>query len=269
MAAAILAVCLTGPSPAEDPVPDGAKHPAWNVFEDLGHASTTTISDLGYVYGSPARITTKSALILGGMVAAWGILYAYDQEIHDALQRNKLERPYKPIHEAGEFFEPLGLQGAVNKYIIGALLLGYAARVEPVVTVSGDIIESFIVASPGKRLGNIVVGRRGPLNEQGARSFEFNEGRSFPSGHSVTIMAMMGVLTHHVDSAPFDVIAYAIAGTVLLQRITSDHHWPSDVWAGAIWGWFVSREMLRHRVGSNVEVGSISGGRGLGVAFRF
>lgn len=267
--AAILAVVLVDAHPAEEPVPDPQKHPAWNVFKDLGHGTTTTLSDLGYVYSSPARMTKRSALVLGGMVAVWGLLYAYDQEIYDALQRNQFKQPYKPIREAGEFFEPLGFQGEVNKYIIAALLLGYATRFEPIVTVSSDIIESFIVASPGKRLGNIVAGRRGPLNEKGARSFKFNDGRSLPSGHSVTIVAMMGVLTHHVDSLPFDVVGYTIAGTVLLQRITSDHHWPSDVWAGALWGWFVSREMLKHRVSESVEIGAVSGGRGLGVAVRF
>lgn len=268
-AAALRWSAVVGPVEADSS--EARSRPTWNLIDDTGHAVVSTVKDLGYVYSSPARITLESALILGGVVLVGGLVYAFDQEIYDALKRNEFESPYESIRDAGEFFEPLGYQGDINKYIIGALVVGYAIRNEAVVTVSGDIIEALLVASPGKRLGNTVVGRRGPLLGMGARSFEWGDGRSFPSGHSVTIMALTGVLTHHVDVTAFDIFAYAVAGTVLLQRITSDHHWPSDVFAGGLWGWFVAKEILSRRVGDGVRVGALRmpAGPGLGVSCRF
>jgi hypothetical protein len=251
---------------AGSPREDAGKDP----LRDLYDAGKTTLADAAYVYSAPARINTRSALWVGGFLAAGGLIYAYDEEIYEILKRNEFEQPYKPVRETGEFFEPLGFQGFTNQFIIGGLIVGYVAGLDPVVDVTADMIECLLVSVPAKNITMITVGRNGPSQEKGPRSFEFNDGRSFPSGHSLTIVTLASVLSHHVDSKPFSALFYGIAGTVLLQRITSDAHWPSDVFAGATIGWFQSHAILKRKADRRLQVlpAPIDEGKGVGMIFR-
>jgi hypothetical protein len=267
----LLFLQLSPPAAHANSEPDPATSPTGkNVFRDLGHATKVTVNDAAYVYSAPLRINTRSALMLGGLLAIGGALYVYDQEIYDALKRNEDHRFYKPIREAGEFFEPVGFQGFSNQYIIGAFVLGYFTGLDPVVEVTGDMLECLIISGGPKNLTMMLVGREGPSQKRGARSFDSFDGRSFPSGHSLTIVQLMAVLSHHVDSKPFSVLFYTIAGTVLLQRITSDAHWPSDVFAGATLGWFTSHAILKRTQERRLALvpTSFDHGRGLGLAFH-
>ena len=240
------------------------------LLRDLHAAFRTTASDIKYIYTAPARMNRRHALWLGGILTVGGVLFAYDQELYDAIKRNQSDKYYRPIRKAGEFFEPLGYMGFTNKYIFAALFLGYLAGSDPVVEASSDILEHFLVASIGKNLMMNLAGRRGPTIEEGARSFDFGEGRSFPSGHSLAITQLATVLAHHIRYRPFQIAIYGMAGTVLLQRITSDHHWPSDVYGGALYGWLISRELLKRKEERRIRITPLNrGGAGLGLSFGF
>jgi membrane-associated phospholipid phosphatase len=76
------------------------------------------------------------------------------------------------------------------------------------------------------------------------------------------------VLSHHVDRKPVTIAAYTIAGTVLLQRITSDSHWPSDVFTGATYGWVISHGLLGMKEGRKVSVVPFDCGGARGLAVR-
>ena len=53
-----------------------------------------------------------------------------------------------------------------------------------------------------------------------------------------------------------------MAGTVLLQRITSDHHWPSDVYGGAVYGWVISHALLKLKACRNVNMKAMASDKG-------
>ena len=224
------------------------------AFRDLSDAVKITLSDVKHIYTSPARMNVRHALWLGGILAVGGVIFTYDQEICDALKRNEDHTYYKPIRDVGEFFEPLGYMGFTNKFLFAALAIGYVIRIEPMVEIPCDILEHFLVASFGKNTMMVLAGRKGPMIEEGPRSRTFNDGRSFPSGHSLAITQLASVLSHHTDYVPLKVAAYGMAGTVLLQRITSDHHWPSDVYGGAVFGWMVSRELLKRKESRRMKI---------------
>ncbi|MCK5327091.1 MAG: phosphatase PAP2 family protein, partial [Candidatus Latescibacteria bacterium] len=243
------------------------------AFRDLSGAVKITLSDVKHIYTAPARMDVRHALWLGGILAVGGVIFAYDQEIYDALKRNEDHKFYKPIRDAGEFFEPLGYMGFTNKFLFAALAIGYVARIEPMIAIPRDVLEHFLVASFGKNTMMVLSGRKGPMIEEGPRSRTFNDGRSFPSGHSLAITQLASVLSHHTDYVPLKVAAYGMAGTVLLQRITSDHHWPSDVYGGAFFGWLVSRELLKRKEERNIKITPVTWdgekGAGLMVTFGF
>ena len=236
---------------------------AGRLVYDLGYAVKTTASDFKYIYTSPARINSKYALWLGGIAAVGGILFAYDQEIYDAIQRNKDSNWYKPILDTGEFFEPAGYMGDSNKFIFGSLFIGYITGYEPLVKISADLLESYAVAISGK-LVKTFSGRYGPGKKVGPRFFRFNDGASFPSGHSMNIMQMANTLSHHVDYKPFQIAVYSAASTVLLQRVTSDHHRPSDVYTGAVFGWVISHELLKLKKNRRMNITPVTFNKGDG-----
>lgn len=242
------------------------------VLSDLGVMLKLTAKDFAHIYSAPTRINKRTALWTCGLLAAGGVLYSADQEIYDALQRNIDNKYYKPINQIGEFFEPMGYMGFTNKYMFAGLVLGYIARIEPLFNVSFELLESyFITTALGKNAVNIVVGRRGPGRHLGARSFEFNDGTSFPSGHSMNVMQVANILSHHIKYRPFTIVAYGAASSVLLQRITSDHHWPSDVYFGALFGWIASEELLRLNDARNIQLTptSVAEGQGLGFILKY
>ena len=218
---------------------------AKGVLHDTGGAVKTIASDFKYIYTAPARITKRNALWISGIVTVGGLIYAYDEEIHDAFKRNEDHRYYRPIRKTGEKFEPLGLRITFEKYYFGALVLGYVTGIDKLVEISSDFLESYYIATPGKAAGNIITGRRRPREGDGSRSFKFYDGTSLPSGHSSNIVQMATVLSHHIDFLPFRAAVYGVATSVCLQRITSDSHWPSDVYFGALYGRILSKTLLK------------------------
>lgn len=202
-----------------------------------------------------------------------GVLYAYDGEIYDALERNERIEPYRWVRDTGEFFEPVGLQGNINKYLLGGFVVGYATGMEPVTTLTGDVLRSFLISAPGKSAANEIFGRRGPKLGQGPRSFVFADGRSFPSGHSLAIATLARVITYRIRFWPVRVVAYTMMGTVLLQRVTSSAHWPSDAYFGGLYGWFVTDELLRRGEARRLALVPVrsgdGGGAGVGLRLSF
>lgn len=215
-----------------------------SAVHDLKYGLRTTFSDFLHIYSSPSRMSTSGALLTSGVLILGGVIYTFDQEIYDIFKRNKDNPIYKPVRHVGEFFEPLGLMGFTNKYLFIVLFTGYIFDIEPMVSISADILESYVIAGVAKNAANVIIGRRRPSAGVGPNSFEFGRGTSFPSGHSLNIVQVASILSYHFDNSVFKAIAYSVAGTVLLQRITSDSHWPSDVYAGAVLGWFISHELI-------------------------
>ena len=243
--------------------PSSRPHSPRQAWSDARGGIANLFSDFGHIYSSPFRIDRRSALWLGGLVSVGAAVYAFDQELYDSLKRNEHVKPYEYVRDTGEFLEPLGFQGDINQYLIGAFAVGYLTGIDPLREIPQEILSSFLILTAGKRLTNAVVGRRGPKLKQGPRSFKFADGRSFPSGHSITIVTIARVLTHHVPHRAFRYPTLAAAGTVLLQRVTSDAHWPSDVVFGAAYGWVVTGALLKRKAERSrlrAKKGSASGG---------
>ena len=216
-----------------------------HLLRDFGNMGKIYLSDSWHIYSSPGRINRHDAYWLAAFTATAGILYAYDQDIYDGLKRNEDDRLYRPFRRIGKTFEPIGMMGNTNKYYFGGLAAGYIFKIRPLMEISAQILESHFIAGGVKNVANIVVGRTRPHEGKGPRNFEFNKGTSFPSGHTSSIFQVATILSHHLRSRPATVILYGIATSVAFQRVTSDSHWPSDVFIAAVYGTAVSRAVIR------------------------
>jgi membrane-associated phospholipid phosphatase len=103
-----------------------------------------------------------------------------------------------------------------------------------------SLIDSNIIVEAVK----LAADRARPLENGGRGHFEDSpSGRwssGFPSGHAISSWAMASVIAHqypHPRIVP--VLAYALAGTVVVSRVGARQHFPGDVVAGSAMGWFI------------------------------
>ncbi|MDX9856671.1 MAG: phosphatase PAP2 family protein [candidate division Zixibacteria bacterium] len=243
------------------------------LLGDLWYAGRTTIADAARIYSSPARLNTRNALFAGGIIAVGGILLTLDDEIHAAVIRSRDDQPLKAIIDVGEEIEVIGNGGKTAKYYLGALVLGYVTGYDRLTWLAADVVESYYIAGGVKNLANFVASRERPRDARDSHEFSFNgDGTSFPSGHAANVIQLANIISRHADCLPVTVAAYTLAGTVSLQRISSDSHWPSDVYFALVYGWFVSDEILKLNHTRRLAVtptADTRGGLGLSVRFAF
>lgn len=250
---------------------DGARRwPRIRPWPDLKHAVTTFAKDGWFVYTAPARLNWNSALWLAGLTAVGGVLYAYDEEIHEELKRIEFRDGYRWFREIGETAEPVGHMGNMNRYYFGALAVGYLLSIDPITLVSGQILEAHFISGGLKNLGGAAVGRFRPEAHRGPRHFA--DGTSFPSGHTINIYELAAIFAHHLPFLPLQITLYGVATAVAFQRVTSDAHWPSDVYVAGVLGFVTARAILRQHESRRVVVTPTireGGSVGLTLTLRF
>lgn len=237
------------------------------LLGDLWYAGKTTLVDATRIYTSPARLNSRSALWLGGIVALGGVVYALDDELHAAVDRSRNDQPLKAVIDFGDDIEVMGNGGKMAKFYLGALALGYISGWDRLTWLAADVVESYYIAGVVKNAANVVASRERPRDAQDSREFTFNgDATSFPSGHAANVIQLANIISRHIDYQPVTIAAYSLAGAVSLQRISSDSHWPSDVYFAVVYGWFVSDEILRLNRERRVRVTPTAGiDGGLGV----
>jgi hypothetical protein len=203
------------------------------------------LSDTWWVFSSPARLNRHSALGTGVVLATTAALYAYDQDLHDATQRNRDQQPLKGLMDFADAYVPIGFMPNAFKIEAGVALVGYTFRSEPLRQIPIECIESHLIAGTLRNILKPLVGRAHPYEELGPRHFEFNQGTSFPSGHTSIFFEIATVVSEHVRSAPVTAGLYTLAALGAVQRVESQNHWPSDVFVPAVTGTLIARTIVR------------------------
>jgi len=83
-----------------------------------------------------------------------------------------------------------------------------------------------------------------PLEGNGHGSF-FQGGAAFPSEHAASAWAAASVWAHEYPGTLSQILAYGLASTVTLTRVTSKEHFPSDALIGSALGWYLGRQVYR------------------------
>ena len=209
---------------------------------------------------APARIHTRTLPWIAGAVAVGAVLYAYDQDIHDAVKDAYGEPLFEAVVGPGRELEALGNMGVTNKYWFAALGIGHVTGWDPLREISGEVIESHLLAGGIRNLGEVVIGRSRPFEGNGPRHFDPGHGRlltewisldgrmngtSMPSGHASVAFELATIASFHARHPVVTIGSYAIATSIALQRLDSSAHWASDVYVGALVGTLVARTVVR------------------------
>ncbi len=239
---------------------------------DARFAIATTGRDWARFHSLPARMSWDDAFIATTLIAVGGVIYAYDDVLLEAVQRNSNHALVGPFRRLGEATEKVGTKAFTEKYLLGGLALGYLTGWAPVRDISADILESQALALIAQGVTKYGVARTRPF-QGGKNGRDFPGGDSFVSGHTANVVQMARILSHHLPAWPVRTAVWTVAGSVMLQRMTDDAHWPSDIYFGALLGWLVAEEMLGYKQQRRVQVrpllfphrGGLFGGARLGL----
>jgi membrane-associated phospholipid phosphatase len=107
-----------------------------------------------------------------------------------------------------------------------------------------------------------ILGRERPLEGHGNGAFEQSPNRwnsSFPSGHSITTFAIASVIAHEYRHHWWvTALMYGYGAGVAAARLAANKHFPGDVVAGSVMGWFVGDYVYGKRHNPQVEKTSVS-----------
>lgn len=222
------------PSPEHDPA---AVEPT-TARQSLRHLG----NDALYLLTFPQRRTRRGMVAAGSVLGGTAVLVLFDDEIRQHVQSHRSPS----LDEWESRFEPLGSAGVT---FLGSLSVYAAGRLshKPEVSETGRaLLESLLFTEAFTKIGKGLLGRADPGGDAPAGEFFTQFPGVFPSGHTARAFAVSTVLAERYGRRAAW-IGYPLATLVGLARIESDHHWASDVLAGAALGWGVGRAVVRRR----------------------
>jgi hypothetical protein len=89
-----------------------------------------------------------------------------------------------------------------------------------------------------------ITQRQRPLQGNGDGSF-FQGGSSFPSEHAALAWSVASVFAHEYSGPLTKLLAYGLASSVTVGRVTGKQHFASDALVGSAVGWYFGRQVYR------------------------
>lgn len=263
----ILGVAQDGPQQAVTP------HPAASASQSTIHSDATEPDDRSWLqpgvdpenhlfspfakhiaqdqkqfWTIPARLRVRDLKWILPSAAALGIFIASDSWWAKQVPLNQVSTS-KSISNYGTY-SLIGIGGA-------SFLLGHASgddHLEEAGLLSGEAaINSTAVAYLLKE----VTQRQRPMEGNGHGTF-FDGGASFPSEHSAIAWSIASVWAHEYPGTLSQIAAYGLASAITVTRVTAKQHFPSDVVAGSVLGWYFGRQV--YRAHHDPEVGGTAWG---------
>ncbi len=198
--------------------------------------------------------------------SAIGGTAAFDQTIRNHVQSNRSaseDRFMKDWQNLGSTYS-FGVLGLFELW--GEASGDVRAKNTALDGLTGSIIAAGLINSTIK----YAVGRVRPTGTRHTFVFKpFSGNMSFASGHSTQAFAIATAIAENYPSWWVQTAAYGSAALVGYARIEQNAHFASDVVAGAILGWTVTRELV-HRHNGPPRAGRLqwtpySDGRGIGI----
>ncbi|MFH1176006.1 MAG: hypothetical protein V1750_01270, partial [Acidobacteriota bacterium] len=202
---------------AAPPAPDPPEALAEASEKDGGGAQRLRFwprvwDDLGALAARPAHLARQDWRNLGLSLAAVGGAYALDDEIRDAVQRNRTARTddlAEAIRPLGHRLGPLGILGVCwaagriwdKPGLVALAEDGFEATLLSVVLITPALKEA--------------AGRAKPVEGLGSGYFEpFSRYQSFPSGEAAQAFTLAAVVAAHTESKWVAGAAWGLAGLI-------------------------------------------------------
>lgn len=193
----------------------------------------------------PARWKTGEWIAFSGIVAGGAVLYAFDDEIRQWVQRSPSVARDNLSHYA---FEPWG-SGLYPAVLLGGFYLyGVAAKRELPRRVALAGVQAILMTAVTTLMIKHLTHRHRPnqdippdprLWEGPFTGWEYT---SFPSGHTSTAFALATLMSSvYKDKIWVGILSYSLAAGTAWSRVYDNKHWPTDVLIGAALGFAIGK----------------------------
>lgn len=193
--------------------------------------------------------------LAGYVTITTGIIYSLDTPVYNQFNQPHAVSSGPAIHSLaapGRIYDVIGPE----IFILGTsgILLtgGYINKDSKLVNTGWTMLEAVLFTQLITNVMKFGFGRIRPYMQKGATWFDPVNIRgehaihSMPSGHTSRIFALATVLASSYDTPWIRIPAYALAGSVALQRLESNKHWLSDVVVGGTLGYLIGRSLAKY-----------------------
>ncbi|MEF3280580.1 MAG: phosphatase PAP2 family protein [Elusimicrobiota bacterium] len=133
-------------------------------------------------------------------------------------------------------------------FISGYGAFGLIKKDEYIKTTAFLAAKSFLAANSIGSILKYSTVRARPYVEEGKDKFTpfiFKTSRnSFPSRHTASAFSIATVFAERSNYLSIKIIAYSLATATAFERVYSDKHWASDVFSGAVIGYFIGKDIV-------------------------
>jgi membrane-associated phospholipid phosphatase len=214
--------------------------------------------DIYDVVRAPVSWESKDWRRFGAVLGTAGVLYVFDQRIHDWSQ----DRRTPSSEDWARFGSFLGNGAFLGGLITSLYLSGEIFNEKGLRKTALLSLESWFTAGAFVLCLKAIAGRARPDTGYGPHHFEpfsfRTEYISFPSGHAASAFAVATVIADQTDHVLVDVMAYSLSVLAAAARVHMSKHWASDAFIGAAIGYFVGKKICslhRNRDKKNVQIG--------------
>jgi len=208
----------------------------------------------------PARWRAGEWIAFSGVVAGGIIVYAYDLDIFNWMQRNPTTAKDN-ISKYG--FDPLGIGLYPAALLGGFYIYGLAAHDIHARQVALGGVQTFLMTALATQAVKHLTHRHRP-DQDDPPNPRLWEGpftgwgyTSFPSGHTSAAFALAAFFSSvYRDRIWVSIVSYGLATGVAWSRIYDRRHWPSDVLIGAALGFAIGKTVFHVMQGrTNLSMG--------------
>jgi len=193
--------------------------------------------DQKHFWTFPARAKKKDLKWILPVAGATAGLIASDSWISQQVPNSPSQLDFNHKISDISLYSLLGAGG-------GAWILGKLTNNEHLRETGFLAAEAGINATAVTYALKLSTQRQRPYQASGTGSF-FSGGLSFPSEHSALSWSIAGVLAHEYPGPFTKLLAYGLATTVTMTRVTSHQHFTSDVLIGGAIGWYFAHDVYR------------------------
>jgi len=193
----------------------------------------------------PPKWNSNDCIKAGSIIVIGGGLYLFDEDINALIKRNRSPFTHDLAKTGNVFGE--------GKYMLPALgatfLTGYILHSPKTQDTALLSLKSFLLANATSVSLKYLTQRNRPFSNVGNQLWNgdgFSKKReSFPSGHTTIVWSIAPILAEqykdHKWVAP---VVYSVAVLTPYARMHDQKHWASDVFTGAVIGYFTSQLVL-------------------------
>ena len=206
-------------------------------------------SDQKQFWSSPRHLDKTGAATFAGFLGFTGLLVGGDSWISRQVpdKPDQLNRSTNISNYAA--YSLIGAGGSA--YLLGKI------RKDDHMSETGLLSGEAAINSTGvSYLLKAITQRPRPLQNNGNGTF-FQGGHSFPSEHSAVAWSIASVVAHEYPGPLTKILAYGLASTVTLTRVTSKQHFGSDALVGSVLGWYIGRQIYRAHHDNELGGGSL------------